>query len=182
MTPGCPDVARGEEVSDRGGNAPVLVLGLGNVLLGDDGVGPRMVEALGAEAARWGGAVELADGGTLGVALLGLLVGRQAVVILDAIKRGAVPGTIHVLRGDEALAAPPAATTAHEGNAGDLLRAAALLGELPGEIVVLGIEPAHVETGMALSTPVEVSLAEALRLAAEIVAGLLAERPGSGLS
>jgi len=81
-----------------GGPAPVLVLGLGNLLLGDDGVGLRLVERL-AEESGFGDAVEFVDGGTQGLALLGCLADREAVLVLDAVGLGGEPGTVHVLRG-----------------------------------------------------------------------------------
>ena len=74
---------------------PILVLGLGNVLLQDDGVGPALLgllETLHGKDDR----VQFVDGGTQGLALLGYLSDRQAVLILDAVALGAEPGSVHV--------------------------------------------------------------------------------------
>lgn len=172
MTPGCPESGRAgnSEPKDRGSVAPVLVLAIGNILLGDDGVGQRLLAELGHLSARWSGAVELVDGGTQGMALLGFLTGRRAVVLLDAVAVGAAPGTVHRLRKAEVFAAAPGAgMTTHEASAVELLRAAALVGELPDEVVVVGVEPANLETGVGLSEVVEASVPAALRAAVEAV-------------
>ncbi len=159
---------------DRG-VAPVLVLAVGNVLLGDDGCGQAVLAELAGARDRWGAAVELVDGGTQGMALLGLITGRRAVVVLDAVKLGAAPGTVHTLRGREVMDAIAArGLTAHEGNAGELLRGAALLGEMPGEVAVLGIEPEILATGIGLSRPVAEAVPVALRLAIGVVDELAA--------
>ncbi|MHC5002008.1 MAG: hydrogenase maturation protease [Planctomycetota bacterium] len=146
-----------------GATPPVLVLALGNMLLRDDGFGLVLLEQL---RERLGGKadLELVDGGTQGIALVGLLSGRRAVLVLDAVARGAPPGTVHVI--DDAVAeAPPRGGTAHEGNAGDLLAAAALIGDLPPVVRVVGVEPEVVRTGTGLSDTVASALPEALRAA-----------------
>ncbi len=161
--------------SAEGGRAPVLVLGLGNPLLRDDGVGLRLLEGLQAHAAPWGGRVESVDGGTQGLALLGRMAGRRALVLLDAVALGAAPGTVHRLDRATALqlAAVPG-STAHEGGAGALLAACDLIGDLPARVAVVGIEPAEVATGIGLSPPVRAGVPEALECARAVVESLLA--------
>lgn len=152
------------------GTAPLLLLGLGNPLLGDDGVGLRLLEALRSDVPAWGGRVEAVDGGTQGMALLGYLERRRAVVLLDAVALGAPPGTVHVLEGDTLLAAcTPGGQSAHEMGAGELLRAAAMIGSLPERIALVGVEPANVATGVGLSATVEAALAEARRQAVAVI-------------
>ncbi|MBI2839136.1 MAG: hydrogenase maturation protease [Acidobacteria bacterium] len=155
--------------------APLLVLGLGNPLLRDDGVGLRVLAEVERAAACGDGSVEFIDGGTQGLALLGLLADRHALVILDALRLGAAPGTVHVLRGQRALdAAPGRGLSAHEGNAGDLLRAAALTGDLPANVAVIGVEPELIETRIGLTTSVEQAVAKA----AAIAVACIGERAG----
>jgi len=161
MTAGSPE--RAQDV------APVLVLGLGNLLLGDDGVGLRLVEAL-AEEQVFGDGVEFVDGGTQGLALLGCLAGREAVLVLDAIGLGEDPGTVHVLRGPamEQIRARRA-STAHEGNALELFATARVLGLGWNEVAVVGVEPANVRTGIGLSVLIEQSFDVALARAREVL-------------
>jgi hydrogenase maturation protease len=151
----------------------VLVLGLGNPLLGDDGVGLRLLEELSRDARRWRGVVELVDGGTQGLALLGWVSRRPAVVVLDAIELGADPGTVHVLRADDlARLRASRSGTAHEGGALELLAMARLLGEAPGEVMVVGVEPGVVGTGIGLTPAVEQALGRAVEQARAVVDGL----------
>jgi hydrogenase maturation protease len=153
------------------GTAPILVLGLGNLLLGDDGVGLRLLERLAADETRWRGLVEFVDGGTQGMALLGRVEGREALVLLDAVALGSPPGTVHALAGDEVMAAcTRPGQTAHELGAGELLRAAALVCTLPPVIALVGVEPASVASRVGLSVTVEASVELALHRAVEVIA------------
>jgi hydrogenase maturation protease len=145
------------------GLTDILVLGLGNLLLSDDGLGLRLLEALPAE----GAAAEFLDGGTQGLALLSYLAHRRALIILDAVALGAPPGTVHVLQGD-AISAHHA-VTAHGSNALELLAAARLLGDLPPSVTIIGIEPACIRTGIGLSAAVEAALPEALARARAVL-------------
>jgi hydrogenase maturation protease len=154
--------------------APVLLLGLGNLLLGDDGAGLSLLERMRKYGSEWAGAVELMDGGTRGLDLLGEISGRQAVIVLDAVQMGDPPGTVHVLRKDEVLGlGGTRATTAHESNAKELFQIAGLLGDQPEEVVVIGIEPELVATGVGLTETVEAALDRAEKLALEQVAALV---------
>jgi hydrogenase maturation protease len=109
------------------------------------------------------------------LALLGLVAGRCAVVILDAISLGGDPGTIHVLRQPglaELGARRPG--SAHEGNAGELLAAAALLGDLPERLVIVGVEPRNIATGTGLSEAVQSALQPAFERARAVIEEILA--------
>jgi hydrogenase maturation protease len=138
------------------GLAEVLVLGLGNLLLGDDGLGLRLLEALAAKSS----AADFLDGGTQGLALLPHLADRRTLIILDAVALGAPPGTVHTLQG--AALSAHRAVTAHGSNALELLAAARLIGDLPPSVTIIGIEPACIKTGMGLSPAVQASIPEAL--------------------
>ncbi len=154
--------------------APVLLLGLGNPLMADDGAGQELLSKLSCHASTWGKQVEFVDGGTQGLALLGLFEGREAVVFLDAVRLGDKPGAVHVLRGQELLrmGARPA-STAHEGSAPQILAALALLGETPKEVAMIGLEPEKIGLGIGLSPSVQDSLGVAAGFARMRVNGLL---------
>jgi hydrogenase maturation protease len=157
-----------------GSAKPVLVLGLGNLLLGDDAAGLKLLAALSTAEPTYAAKIEFVDGGTQGLALLHYFANRRAVLVLDAVGLGAAPGSVHVLRGPaiEGLRAQRA-TTAHEGNALELLATARLLGDTPEEIVIVGIEPARIVTGIDLSPQVEASLPAALDRARAILDSML---------
>ncbi|MGA2271601.1 MAG: hydrogenase maturation protease [Bryobacteraceae bacterium] len=148
---------------------PVLVLGVGNALLGDDSAGLLLLAELERDADQWGDQVEFLDGGTQGLALLDRIASRRALLVLDAVALGAEPGTVHVLRGWKH--AGERASTAHESNVAELLQASTLLGECPEQVTVVGIEPAQIATGIGISDAV----ANAVGAAVEAVRRELAE-------
>jgi hydrogenase maturation protease len=157
--------------------APILVLALGDVRMGDDGVGPAILADL-AERYRYaGGFIEFVDGGTQGLELLSRIAGRQALVVLDAMTAGLQPGTVSVLEGSDVLryAAADSSIRAAEGNAGEVLATAAFLGDLPYCCYVIGVEPGASGTGAGFSKPVQRSLQDALARAQNVVDRLLVE-------
>ena len=158
--------------------APFLVLGLGNTLLGDDGLGPALIEHFLQKNQIWNDEIEFLDGGTQGLALLGHLSGREAIIILDALAMGAPAGTTRILNVSEVFQmGVNRANSSHEGNAGELLAMAKVLDELPDRVFIVGVEPQSVETGYGLSE----SVRSALPIAADRVRKLLAELNGSSL-
>ena len=166
MTPGSVEVG---QASWPVSSPPVLVLGVGNTLLSDDGAGPAMLAEL--QRGEWGGSVEFLDGGTQGLALLGRLAGRRALVVLDAVALGAEPGTVHTLR--EWNQAGVRGSTAHESNVAELLQTSMLLGDCPAQIAVIGIEPARLTTGIGLSEAVARAMPGALEEARRAIAEFL---------
>ena len=145
--------------------APVLLLGLGNPLMSDDGAGQEILARLESDAAGWGSRVELVDGGTQGLALLGQFEGRKAVIFLDAVRLGDETGAVHVLDGAELMRLGGRASTAHEGSAPQILGALQLLGEVPEQVTMIGIEPEEIKTGIGLSDSVKSNLGVAASFA-----------------
>jgi hydrogenase maturation protease len=163
------------KAADVDNTAPVLLLGLGNPLMSDDGAGQEVLARLESEATAWGSRVEFMDGGTQGLALLGRFEGRKAVVFLDAIRLGDKAGAVHVLDGAELLSLGGGhATTAHEGSAPQILAALQLLGEAPQQVAMVGIEPAEIKTGIGLSAAVEANVGVAASFARMTITKILA--------
>ena len=157
------------------GRAPILVLGLGNLLLTDDGVGLTLLDQL-QRVRNWGDDVQFVDGGTRGIALLGVIEHRRALLILDAISLGGEPGTVYAWQGlDGFLGMPSSPTTAHEGNALQLLQTAHIMGIVPPRIAVVGIAPHELHTNIGLSEVVTNALPSALAKAESMLAQLHAE-------
>ena len=151
--------------NDPAFRAPILILGVGNTLLRDDAVGIELVNRLSSQSNTWGDAVEFLEGGTLGIALLDYLAGRNAVLLLDAVQLGAEPGTVHSMEGEAVLTLGSRSSSAHEGNAGELLRIARLLGDMPESLFLIGIEPKIIGTGIDLSEQVQAAVPDALQTA-----------------
>ena len=144
----------------------VLVLGLGNVLMGDEGVGVRVALALteGSSAAPMPASVRVVDGGTLGLDLLPLLEDADRLVMIDAVDLGEAPGTVRVLRDEELHARMGGAISVHQLGVGDLLAVARLRGTLPTRTTLVGIQPQSIEVGLELSEAVGRSLSVAIDL------------------
>jgi len=147
-----------------------LVIGLGNPLMGDDGIG---LAALAALVASWEvTGVELVDGGTWGMNLLPLIESADTVILLDAIHLGRVPGTVIELDGDAVPRRLAAKLSPHQIDLGEVLALAALRETLPRRLVAIGIQPAEVEMRTSLSPAVAAAMPLMLRRVAERLEGL----------
>ncbi len=135
----------------------VVVLGLGNLLRRDEGLGIRAMERLHARYALPEG-VLLVDGGTLGLDLLCYLEEAGRVLILDAALTEGPPGTLLRITGDDIPAFFGMRTSPHEIALADLLAVTKLRGTEPHELVVLGMQPQELELGWELSEPVAAHL------------------------
>jgi hydrogenase maturation protease len=146
--------------SPRSAPDPILILGVGNLLVGDEGVGVHAIRAL--EQQVWPQHVALLDGGTGGFHLLASLQAYRRIILIDATRDGAPAGTVGELRPRVFSDFPPA-LGAHDIGLRDLLSAMALLGPLPEiTIVTVSIEELKPMT-LELSPPVAAALPEVAR-------------------
>lgn len=144
----------------------VTVLGVGNVILTDEGFGVRVAEALDA-AYTFPGDVQVLDGGVLGMELLRFVSGTEKLLILDALKEGGAGGKCRRLTGDEVKAHFREKLSAHEIGVQDVVTFLEVTGKPVGEIVVIGAEPKSLEAGLSLSAEMEPRVAEAAAMAVE---------------
>lgn len=144
----------------------VTVLGVGNVLLTDEGFGVRVAEALDA-AYDFPDDVQVLDGGVLGMELLRFVTGTEKLLILDALKEGGADGKCRRLAGDEVKAHFREKLSAHEIGVQDVLTFLEVTGKPVGEVVVIGAEPISLEAGLSLSTDMVPRVKEAADMAAE---------------
>jgi hydrogenase maturation protease len=128
----------------------VALIGLGNILMRDEGVGVRAVEYL-QERCQLPPELEIIDGGTAGLDLLPYLEGRDRVLFVDAVNFRREPGYIGVLENQEVPALFNAKDSLRHLGLLDVLAAAQLLDLAPREICLIGIQPALIETGLELS-------------------------------
>jgi hydrogenase maturation protease len=131
----------------------ILVLGIGNLLLQDEGAGVRGVEEFGKKYVTPAG-VDLLDGGTSGIELLQYIQGRDNLIILDVVKSGKPPGTIIRLEGEDVPALFQKRISPHQLGLSDLLAVAQLTDMMPKQLVLFGIEPKSIETGLEMSEEV----------------------------
>jgi len=155
----------------------VLVLGVGNLLMGDEGVGVHVLRWL--ERERRIAGVRLLDGGTGGVNLLAEFEGVRSIILVDATRDGSAAGTIGYRR-IERVGELPRGLGAHDFGLKDLFAAAALIGRLPEihlfTIAVEEIRPMTTE----LSAPVASSVPLAVLRVLELSSRLAGARPGPG--
>lgn len=130
-----------------------LVLGLGNILLGDDGVGVRAVERL-QSLYDFPEGVRVLDGGTLGLDLLPYIEDAARLLLVDAVQAGLEPGTLLRLEGDEVPAFLAMKLSPHQMALPDLLAVARLRGRYPSEVVLWGVQPGPITTTLDLSPSV----------------------------
>ena len=133
----------------------VLVLGLGNILLSDEGVGVKVVEEL-QRGYDFSDSVEIIDGGTMGMELLSYFDERSHILIIDAVKTDNKPGTI--VRIDDPPAFFSTKISPHQIGLADVLGAAAITDNLPRNLVLFGIEPKEISTGLDLSSEIAQNL------------------------
>lgn len=127
-----------------------LLLGLGNLLRRDEGLGIRALQLL-LQRYELPQSVQTVDGGTLGLELLSYLEGAERVIVLDAALTDGPPGTVIHLRGDEVPAYFGMRSSAHEIGLPDLLAVARLRGTTPAEVTLIGMQPEVIELGWELS-------------------------------
>jgi hydrogenase maturation protease len=153
----------------------ILVAGVGNVFLGDDGFGVAVADRLAQRELPPG--VEVADFGIRGMDLAYALSGYDAAVLVDAVPRGGTPGTLYVIEPD-----PAAEGVAPEGHGMDPVKVLALagqLGELPKRVLVVGCEPRTMMSGeeedvlVELSEPVRAAMDAAVSLVESLLDELL---------
>jgi len=137
-------------------DSKTLVLGLGNLVHSDDGLGVHAIQMLMLDP-RIPSNVVLMDGGTQGLALLPHISAFQRLLVIDALDVGEPPGTMVRVEG-EALRNLPGKASVHQLGFADLLVALELLGDLPEEIVLLGVQPLSTVWSTELTTPVRAAL------------------------
>lgn len=163
--------------AERNAPEPLLIIGVGNYLMGDEGVGVHILHAL--ERLRIPPGVRLLDGGTGGVNLLPEMEGARHVIMIDATRDGQPAGTITRLE-PTCPAEVPRGLSAHDFGVKDLFAAAALLGAFPPvTLYTISVETVNPMT-MALTGPVAASMpaviTEVWRLTDELLAKLSPQR------
>jgi hydrogenase maturation protease len=148
----------------------LLVAGIGNIFLGDDGFGVEVARRLASET--FPGEVRVRDFGIRGLHLAyELLEGSyETTILIDATPRGGAPGTVYLIEPDLCAASDTAPADAHGMNLEAVFGALRALGGAPGRVLIVGCEPGSIEERMGLSDPVEAAVGPAVELVRELVA------------
>jgi hydrogenase maturation protease len=148
-----------------------VVLGIGNIILSDEGAGVRAVEALAREY-ELPPEVQVIDGGTSGMEMIEDLSDLDLLVVLDVVLTGAAPGTLVRIAGPQVPVFFRSKLSPHQIGLPDVLASLELLGAIPAEIIVHGVEPVSLALGLEMTPPV----AAAVPLLAKRAAADLAAR------
>ncbi|MGA8037015.1 MAG: hydrogenase maturation protease [Candidatus Acidiferrales bacterium] len=137
-------------------SSDTVILGVGNAILSDDGVGVHAARLLQVDP-RVPVGITVLDGGTMGPELASYASNASHVLILDAMNSGSPPGTLARMTGRDLLATK-SGWSVHQSGVADLIAALLLVSSGPQDIVVLGVQPANSDWGTLLSPQVEASL------------------------
>lgn len=129
----------------------ILVLGIGNILLTDEGVGVRVIEAL-RTSFDFSDNVLLMDGGTLGFGLLDSIMEADSLLVIDAVCAASPPGTVHRLTDNDLHRSLSGNNSLHDVGLAEALTAALMLDKRP-DVVILGIEPENINNWRTGLTP-----------------------------
>ena len=157
---------------------PVRVLGLGNVLMGDDALGPWVIESL---QAGWEfpEGVSVLDVGTPGLDLTPFLADAETVILVDTVKADGPPGTICVYPREKLVSRPPQPRVSpHDPGLTEALLALDLAGAAPRDVILVGVVPKAVAQGVRLSPEVRAAVEKAAARVVELLSlmGLAARR------
>jgi hydrogenase maturation protease len=157
-------------MSETSVRASTLVLGIGNILLRDEGVGVHVVRAM--ENRPLPAGVELLDGGTGGADLLDAISERHRLIVVDALDADVPPGTILRMTPED-LAAPSTNVSLHEFGLGETLAAARQLKCEPRDVTIIAVKPWDIDCGLELSDEMQRSLTKVIDIVLDAI-----ERPG----
>jgi hydrogenase maturation protease len=141
---------------------PVIVVGLGNPLMADEGIGVVLIEALSRLAAAGdlpSETIEYTDGGCGGMYLLHTIAGRQKAILIDCTLMGTPPGTIRRFTPDDVASVKQMAhLSLHEVDILKVLELAKQIGQCPDDIVIFGIEPVSITQQMHLNDAIRAKI------------------------
>ncbi len=155
------------------------MLGIGNPIMGDDGIGIVLLEQL--MAAGLEHPVEFVDGGTIGMSLLPLLEDARSLLVLDAVAGDGPPGTVVHLCGDQLPRLLRGKLSAHQVGLFDVLVAARLRGTEPDRVAVVGLTPGDIDLRVTLSPAVAAAVPAAVALAREVLRCWWADDDAGGI-
>ena len=135
----------------------VTVLGIGNILLSDEGVGVHVVDLL-REQYAFSPAIDLVDGGTMGLDLLPLFQTRDKILIIDAVDFGKAAGHVGVLNGNNIPSVLNSKLSVHHIGLSDVLFAAKLMREAPPDVCLVGVQPKYLDVGLDMTDEVRAQL------------------------
>ena len=154
----------------RNSSGRTIVLGLGNLLLRDEGIGVHIVRIL-EERKILPPGIELVDGGVATLDVVEMFDERDRLIVVDAVKGGEEPGAIYKFRPGDVKSKYSSTTSLHQLSFLEALRMAEQIGKVPTDITIIGVEPADMQFGMELSPAIEERVPRIIELVQECIDG-----------
>lgn len=149
-------------------NCKIMVMGVGNILMTDEGAGIHALAELAKQELPPG--TELLEGGTAGMELLHLIEDVDHLVIIDSVEGGTEPGAIFRFKPDDISVIPSEFNVSfHQVGLIEVLKMGQILGKLPRSVVIFGIQPYSLDWGMELSQPVSAKMPALIKLVVDEV-------------
>ena len=149
-------------------NKKITVLGVGNELLSDEGIGVHVVKELQKQNIL-PPEVEVMEGGTDGFGLINIITDTDRLIVIDSIKGGSEPGTLYKFDVEDAPTTPDLfKTSIHQVGILEVINLSSLIGKTP-KTTVIGVEPKSISTGMELSEDVRAKIPRVIELVREEV-------------
>jgi hydrogenase maturation protease len=140
----------------------ILILGIGNLLLKDEGIGVHVVKKM--KEISVPDNVEVLDGGTAGLDLVDFIEGRKKLIVIDAVNAGERPGTLYRLTEENLDIKQKAIMSFHDIDFLDALYMSETMNNKPEEVVVIGVEPKDMSEGLELSPEIEEKIPDIIKL------------------
>ena len=154
---------KANKIAEDNTHTRVAVVGVGNVLLKDEGIGVHVARALRETIGTDRTNLEIIDGGTSPDIFL-LLEGVQKLIVVDAVHGGGSPGSVYRFHPGDITTADKCITSMHQIDVLDGLRMMELSGTKPDSIVIIGIEPKEIDWGLELSTELSEKLPQIIKV------------------
>lgn len=148
----------------------ILVLGVGNSILKDEGFGVHVVAQMEERREELGipPEVDIVDGATLGLDLLYYIEGREKVIMIDIVNAGEKPGTLFRFNSDDIKTKVQVnKVSMHQVTLFDVLTMAQVSGRMPDEAIIIGVQPGEIDWGLELSPEVEAQIPRVIELVLE---------------
>ncbi len=153
--------------------AKLTVLGIGNILMSDEGVGVRLLDAV-RDSRQWGDAVEFIDGGAGGLGLLNIIEQAERLVVFDAADMGLQPGEFRVISPSQVSDDTPAnRISMHDVPVTETLELCRQFLHAPDDVRIFAVQPQTVDFGRRLSEPILAAFDKLVSAATEIVEAVL---------
>lgn len=137
------------------------ILGIGNILLKDDGIGVHIVKKL--EEEKLSSTIELVDGGTSTLDTLGYFLEYEKVIVIDSLKAGYEPGTIYKIKPEDIKNYKKESLSIHDVQILDVVKMANMLGKHPS-VTVFGIEPKEINFDTEMTDCMKMKIPEVIKL------------------